>query len=62
MDLIFLVAAFIGGCFAGGFINHWMISSGVSAGLSSLEVKVGNLQATVANKVATLKPATTSKS
>ena len=59
MDIVLLIAAFVGGCFAGGFINHWMISSGVSAGLSSLEVKIGNLQTVVASKI---KPAPAVKS
>lgn len=49
--LIFLIAAFIGGCFAGGTINHFMVSSGITKGLSSLEATVGSLQKTVATKV-----------
>lgn len=47
MNLILLGVVFVGGCFAGGFINHWLVSSGITKALSALEVKVGNLTASL---------------
>lgn len=52
MDLIFFIAAFIGGCFAGGVINHWMVSSGLSTRLGNIEADIGH----IASKISALKP------